>query len=115
MEVMLERRCGLNVHQETVVSCTLVSSLSTTRPKKTLKTFGTRTFELKELSGWLKEQEISTVLMESTGQYWRPIWNVLEADNFKPILDNPNESKGLQDVKQIKKTQNGLPNLDEWD
>ncbi|MGG5371129.1 hypothetical protein [Enterococcus sp. AZ196] len=66
MDVMVERCCGLDVHQKTVVACTLVGSLSTNRAKKALKTFGTRTFELAELALWLKEQQITTVVMESS-------------------------------------------------
>ena len=47
MEVVVERCCGLDVHQKTVVACTLVGNLSTNRPKKLIKTFGTRTSSYK--------------------------------------------------------------------
>ena len=69
MEVVVERCCGLDVHQKTVVACTLVGNLSTNQLKKVIKSFGTRTFELHELSSWLHNQTISTVMMESPGQY----------------------------------------------
>lgn len=46
MDVMIERCCGLDVHQKTVVACSLVGSFSTNRPKKQTKTFSMRTFEL---------------------------------------------------------------------
>lgn len=103
MEVVVERCCGLDVHQKTVVACTLVGNLSTNRPKKLIKTFGTRTFELQELASWLHEQEISTVMMESTRQYWCPIWNVLEKEGFKLILANPQRIKGIPGRKTDQK------------
>lgn len=103
MEVMVERCCGLDVHQKTVVACTLVGTLTTSRPKKKTQTFGTRTFELKKLASWLSDQNITTVLMESTGQYWRPIWNILEKENFKLILANPQRIKGIAGRKTDQK------------
>lgn len=103
MDVMVKNCCGLDVHQKTVVACTLVGKLSSNRPKKTSKTFGTRTFELKELALWLKEQQITTVLMESTGQYWRPVWAILEKENFKLILANPQRIKGIAGRKTDQK------------
>lgn len=103
MEVMVKNCCGLDVHQKTVVACTLVGTLSTNRPKKKSKTFGTRTFELKQLAAWLKEQHITTVLMESTGQYWRPVWAILEQENFKLILANPQRIKGIAGRKTDQK------------
>lgn len=102
MDVMVKNCCGLDVHQKTVVACTLVGDLSTNRPKKKSKTFGTRTFELKELALWLKEQHITTVLMESTGQYWRPVWTILEKE-FKLILANPQRIKGIAGRKTDQK------------
>lgn len=103
MEVIVERCCGLDVHQKTVVACTLVGNLSTNRPKKVIQTFGTRTFELQELASWLHEQGITTVMMESTGQYWCPIWNVLEKEGFKLILANPQRIKGIPGRKTDQK------------
>lgn len=103
MEVMVERCCGLDVHQKTVVACILVGNLSTNKPKKMSKTFGTRTFELNMLASWLKEQRITTVIMESTGQYWRPIWAILEQNDFNLILANPQRIKGIAGKKTDQK------------
>lgn len=103
MEIMVERCCGLDVHQKTVVACTLVGTLSTSKPKRKIKTFGTRTFELKLLSSWLKEQRVTTVIMESTGQYWRPIWTILEQNSFKLVLANPQRIKGIAGKKTDQK------------
>lgn len=103
MEVMVERCCGLDVHQKTVVACTLVGNLSTNKPKKKFKTFGTRTFELNILALWLKEQRITTIIMESTGQYWRPIWAILEQNDFNLVLANPQRIKGIAGKKTDQK------------
>jgi transposase len=45
---------------------------------KEVKTFGTTTASLLALLDWLREWQVSHVAMESTGVYWKPIWNILE-------------------------------------
>ena len=95
MEVMVIHCCGLDVHQKSITACVLVGKLTSSRPKKTQKTFGTTTFDLRSLSEWLKELEVSHVLMESTGQYWKPVWNILEPEDFHLILANPQHIKNV--------------------
>lgn len=95
MEVMVTHCCGLDVHQKSITACVLVGKLTSSRPKKTQKTFGTTTFDLRSLSEWLKELEVSHVLMESTGQYWKPVWNILEPEDFHLILANPQHIKNV--------------------
>ena len=72
MEILHPICCGLDVHAKTVVACLIVNG------KKTTRTFGTMTEELLELSDWLLEAGCPIVAMESTGVYWKPIYNVLE-------------------------------------
>ena len=72
MDALVERCCGLDVHQKTVVACCLCASLEA-KPKAELKTFGTTTSELLELSDWLCQRQVSQVAMESTGIFWRPL------------------------------------------
>ncbi|MGF7050823.1 transposase [Paenibacillus sp. DS2015] len=86
MDAILERCAGLDVHQETVVACVLVGPLDR-KPKQEIKTFGTTTKELLRLLDWLTEQECSHVGMESTGVYWKPVWNILEG-SFTLVLAN---------------------------
>jgi transposase len=77
MEVIHPSCAGLDVHQKTVVACRMY-----TGPDKTLqiekKTFRTMTRDLLSLSDWLIEADITHVAMESTGDYWKSVYNVLE-------------------------------------
>lgn len=94
IEAVLERCAGLDVHQETVVACILTGALSEA-PKKELQSFGTTTKELIELGNWLVSSGCSHVAMESTGVYWKPVWNVLEAFDFEMLLANAHHIKNL--------------------
>ena len=95
MRAMHERVAGIDVHQKKLAVCTLCGSLSTVEPKKEQTTVGTTTAELKALACWLTEQEVIQVYMESTSQYWCPVWNVLEDYGFELILANPQRIKGI--------------------
>ena len=86
MQVMIERCCGLDVHQETVVACVL-SGAPGPHPTKEVRTFRTMTRELEALRDWLKAMGVTHVGMESTGIYWRPIYAVLEG-HFELIVGN---------------------------
>lgn len=94
IEAVLERCAGLDVHQETVVACVLSGDLRAA-PKKELRTYGTTTEELIALAHWLTDCGCSQVAMESTGVYWKPIWNVLEAFDFEMLLANAHHIKNL--------------------
>jgi len=87
MEVIVERACGLDVHKETVVACIMGDGL-----KKEIRTYSTMTNELLSLKEWLKENGITHVAMESTGVYWKPVFNILE-DSFEVILVNARHIK----------------------
>jgi len=86
MQVLIERCCGLDVHQDTVVACLLVGAPGF-RPKKEVRTFRTMTRELEALRDWLKASGVTHVGMESTGVYWRPVYAVLEG-HFELIVGN---------------------------
>ncbi len=77
MRVMHCACAGLDVHQKTVVACTMVGEAGG-EPKVEKRVFGTSTSQVLEMSDWLGQQEISHIAMESTGTYWRPVWAVLE-------------------------------------
>ena len=57
--------------------------------------FGTMTDELLRLSSWLTENECQMTAMESTGSYWKPIYNILEAENVPVIIGNAQHIKGV--------------------
>jgi transposase len=77
MEVIYERCAGLDVHKKTVVACR-VESKGSGRKEQETRTFGTATAQLLELVDWLTEWGSTHVAMESTGEYWKPVYNLLE-------------------------------------
>jgi transposase len=88
MQVVYERCCGLDVHKKTVVACII------TAQSKQIRTFGTMTKELLRLSDWLSQNQVSHVAMESTGVYWKPIYNLLE-EAFEVLLVNAKHIKAV--------------------
>ena len=93
MDVIYERCCGLDVHKTSVVACLLISRRGGD-PTRAVRTFGTMTEDLLSLADWLTEAGCTHVAMESTGVYWKPIWNLLE-DAFALLLVNPRDSKAV--------------------
>jgi transposase len=93
MDLLYTSCAGLDVHKETVVAC--VRRLdSKGKVQQQTRTFGTMTSQLLELADWLAEHEVTHVAMESTGVYWKPIWNLLEG-LFEILLVN------AQHIKQV--------------
>ncbi len=77
MDVVHARCCGVDVHKATVVACLIVPGAQG-RPTKEVRTFGTMTVDLLQLVDWLVAAGCTHVAMESTGSYWKPIYNLLE-------------------------------------
>lgn len=77
MDIITERCCGLDVHKRTVVACLLTPGKGG-KSQKEKRTFGTTTPELLQLVDWLTAAECTHVAMESTGVYWKPVYNLLE-------------------------------------
>ena len=76
--ILVQRSCGLDVHQETVVACLLIQEPGKNRPRKVVQTLGNFRKDLLALRQWLIEHEVTHVGMESTGVYWMPVYAVLE-------------------------------------
>jgi transposase len=91
MEVVYRRCSGIDVHKGSVSVCVLLIEEG---PKKQVRRFGTMTRDLLELSNWLRELGVTHVAMESTGVYWKPVWNLLEGE-FELLLVN------AQHIKQV--------------
>ena len=89
MQVIYERCCGLDVHKKTVVACVLTPVGRETR------TFGTMTRELLQLADWLLEQEVTHVAMESTGVFWKPVYNLLEGLGLTLLVVNAQHIKAV--------------------
>ena len=86
MRAIYERVAGLDVHKKVIVAC--IQILQTDGNWQVEKrNFGTMTADLLVLSDWLLSHEISHVAMESTGEYWKPVFNILE-NNFEVIIVN---------------------------
>jgi transposase len=91
MEVKYERCCGIDIHKKSVTSCVIVPG-EDGQPAKETRTYGTMTEELKGLSAWLKERGVTHVAMESTGVYWKPVYNLLEGQ-FEILVVNAEHIK----------------------
>lgn len=91
MQTLVERGCGLDVHQATVVACLLIV-LKNGRVQKQVRTFGTTTRELMGLREWLLSESCTHVAMESTGVYWKPIYAILEGA-FEIVVANAQHVK----------------------
>jgi transposase len=93
MEVGYPRCCGLDVHKRTVVACAIVPGADG-RARQEVRTFGTLTDELLALADWLLAEGVTHVAMESTGVYWKPVYNLLE-DTFTLLLVNAQHLKAV--------------------
>jgi transposase len=90
VEIQRERVCGLDVHKATVVACVLVP-----HKKKQIRTFGTTLGDLHKLLDWLRGEEVTDLAMESTGSYWKPVYNVLEGQGIELLVVNPAHMKAI--------------------
>lgn len=81
MDIVTQRCCGLDVHKKSVVACVITPEGQQTR------NFRTMTNDLLSLADWLRELGVSHVAMESTGVYWKPVYNLLE-DEFALMVVN---------------------------
>jgi len=111
MEVVAESVAGIDVHQKQITVTILIGTEDMKKPKKVSKLFGTTTRMLKECGTWLSEHEVEQVLMESTGQYWRPVWQILESYGFCMILCNPRITKNIPGKKTDQKDSEWLSEL----
>src|SRR5260370_37682025 len=92
MEVINPIIAGLDVHERTVVACLRVQKGN--RGQRSLRSFGTTTPALLELQRWLVENQCPRVVIESTGVYWKPSFNLL-GGSVDVILGNAYPVKAL--------------------
>ena len=106
MQTLVERGCGLNVHQATVVACSL-HVMRDGRVQKQMRTFGTTTRELVSLREWLRSEGCTHVAMESTGVYWKPVYAILEGAfqivgaNAQQVKKVPGRKTDVKDAEWI--------------
>ena len=97
MERVYERCCDIDIHKKVVVACLRM------RNKKENREFGTSPRELLMLSDWLHENECEMVAMESTGSYWKPLYNVLESQELPAMVVNAQHMKATPGRKTDQK------------
>ncbi|MBV6418470.1 MAG: IS110 family transposase ISAzo28 [Steroidobacteraceae bacterium] len=88
MNVVYKRCAGLDVHKKTVVVCVRIP-----RKKGEVRTFSTTTKGLRELAQWLLDNDVTHAAMESTGIYWRPVYNILDGTGCELLLVNAHHIK----------------------
>lgn len=89
METIYQRCCGIDVHKSVIVACLRDGRKTETR------SFGATTDELRKLADWLVESKCEISAMESTGSYWKPIYNVMEALGIEIIVVNAQHIKNV--------------------
>jgi transposase len=89
MQVVYERCCGLDVHKAKVVACLLAGK------QKEIQTFTTMTEDLLRLATWLTDVGCTHVAMESTGVYWKPVYNLLEETGMTVLVVNARHIKAV--------------------
>lgn len=93
METLYERVAGMDVHKKKVAVCVRVVE-GIGKAREEVRVFGTMTRELLQLRDWLAEKKVTHVAMESTGVYWKPIYNILEGE-FEVWLVNAQHVKNV--------------------
>jgi transposase len=93
MRVLYRRCCGIDVHKDGLTACILVIGDDGKREVRK-KEFRTFLEDLRHLKTWLRSSKVEYVAMESTGVYWKPVWNVLEG-HFPLLLANPYHMRNI--------------------
>jgi transposase len=106
MQTLVERGCGLDVHQATVVACLLIVSANG-NVRKQMRTFGTTTRELLSMRTWLLSEGCTHIAMESTGVYWKPVFAILEGEleivvaNAQHVKKVPGRKSDVKDAEWL--------------
>jgi transposase len=106
MDVLHTQCCGLDVHKQSIVACLLVPGTDG-QPAKTIRSFGTTTDQILALVDWLQQAGCTHVAMESTGVYWKPVYNLLEGlfellvVNAQHIKQVPGRKTDIKDAEWI--------------
>jgi len=88
-ESIYERCAGIDVHKKMIMVCLRLGR------KTEVREFGTLTCELREMAAWLKENDVQMVAMESTGSYWKPLYNVFEQEEIPAMVVNAGHMKSV--------------------
>jgi transposase len=94
LPVVLPICCGIDVHKKTLTACLLQTGASGEAVEQ-VRTFRTVTAQLQELAHWLRQAGCRHVALESTGVYWKPVFNVLEPAGLEVVLVNAQHVKNV--------------------
>jgi transposase len=97
LEVKVENCAGIDVGKKFLAVCVLTGPADR-KPAAEVRRFGTSVKELERLRAWLVETKCTEAVMESTGSYWKPVFNILEG-SLKILLANPEQVKALKGKK----------------
>jgi hypothetical protein len=77
IEAVIERCAGIDIGKQFVAVCVMTGPANG-EARSEIRQFGTTVGELKQLLEWIKQEGCTDVIMESTGSYWKPVFNILE-------------------------------------
>ena len=90
MDVIYERCCGIDVHKNMLMACVFTGVR-----KKEIRKFGTMTDDILGMISWLRSADCKMAAMESTGVYWKPVYNLLESEGIETIVVNAQHIKAV--------------------
>ncbi len=111
MRIVYQRCCGMDVHKDSVTTCVLlIDEYGEWRSEK--RKFRTMTRDLREMATWLASLRVEAIAMEATGIYWKPAWNILEAEKkFHLLLVNAHHIKQVPGRKTDQKDSEWIADL----
>ncbi len=104
-EQVIDRGCGIDIHKKV-----LVASIRGKGIKEETRSYDSFTKNIEELRDWLKENKVTHVAMESTGVYWKPVYNIFE-EEFEILLVNASHIKNIPGHKTDKKDSKRIAKL----
>ena len=111
MRIVYKRCCGMDVHKDSVTACVLLID-EDGEFRKQARYFSTMTRGLKEMATWLESLGVEAIAMEATGVYWKPVWNILEAEQkFQLLLVNAHHIKQVPGRKTDQKDSEWIADL----
>jgi transposase len=109
MEVLYRCCCGLDVHKKSITACVLWAEPKG-KKRQQKRVFTTFTQDLLALADWLRACGVTHVALESTGVYWKPVWNILEGQ-FEVLLVNAQHIKAVPGRKTDQKDSEWIADL----
>jgi transposase len=109
IQAAIERGAGIDVGKKWLAVCIMVGPLEA-EPRTETRRFGTNVADLEQLRDWFREEGITHAVMESTGSYWKPVFNILE-EAVTVYLANPHQVKPRKGHKTDNKDGHWLAHL----